>query len=521
MTDVIRRLGRRSFAALVVAALALVWTSAALAGDNGQLRDRLAFMDSRHAPGAQGALDARSAKLLSDPPAATAALKDSLGAEGFVKLDPVTSTASFVGKTNGYLTGPSAAAASDIGLGYVKANAAALGLSADGVAALALRRDYVDIVGTHHLSYVQQANGIDVFGNGVKVNVAKDGRIINVTGSPVASLAGAPGTTPGITASQAVLAAKQNVGADAAPAASTTDGDLTTSFSSGDATKLVYFKTVEGLTLAYRTLLVDDGYLVVVDAASGKVLYRDSFTDSANGLAWDNRPGTVAGGTQRSFDVNGPGGSWQFGAFNPIIGTDAGLSSNNVWVYSDINANNRAGLSELIRNDGTGNFNYAFTPFTNTTNSPCSAAYPCSWNSHFPDGAFSWNTNRKQNGTQVYFFVNTFHDHLLAAPIGFTEAAGNFQLANSTGQGEDGDPVLAEADDGANTQRFTNGTLTGMPDGNHIDNANFNTPPDGFLPRTQMYLFNFPFGADPFLQVNGGDEGSVVYPEYTPGLSNR
>ena len=165
-------------------------------------------------------------------------------------------------------------------------------------------------------------------------------------------------------------------------------------------------------------------------------------------------------------------------------------------MYSDINDSNGASVSELIRNDGTGNFNYAFTPFTNTANSPCSMAYPCSWNSHFPDGAFSWDTNRKQNGTQVYFFVNTFHDHLLAAPIGFTEAAGNFQLVNSTGQGEAGDPVLAESDDGANTQRFTSGTLTGMPDGNHIDNANFNTPPDGFLPRTQMYLFNWPFAPD-------------------------
>ena len=31
-------------------------------------------------------------------------------------------------------------------------------------------------------------------------------------------------------------------------------------------------------------------------------------------------------------------------------------------------------------------------------------------------------------GVQLFYFLNTFHDHLLAAPIGFTEAAGNFQL---------------------------------------------------------------------------------------------
>ena len=193
------RVLRRPSALLVVAMLALVWASAAAAGmDRGQPRDRLAFMDSRHAPAAQDALNARAARLTADTPAATAALKDSLGVEGVVKLDPLTATASFVGKTNGFLTGPSSARAADVGLDYVKANAAALGLTANGVAALELSRDYVDILGTHHLSFVQKVNGVTVFGNGVKVNVAKDGRIINVTGSPVASLAGAPGATPGI-----------------------------------------------------------------------------------------------------------------------------------------------------------------------------------------------------------------------------------------------------------------------------------------------------------------------------------
>ena len=209
--------------------LALVWASAAVAdSDRGQPRDRLAFMDSRHAPAAQAALNARTAKLTADTPAATAALKDSLGVEGVVKLDPLTATASFVGRTNGFLTAPSSAPAGKVGLDYVKANAAALGLTADGVAALEPSRRLRRHPGTHHLSFVQKVNGVTVFGNGVKVNVAKDGRIINVTGSPVASLAGAPSATPGISAAQAVLAAKQNVGAAAAPAATTTDGDLTT-----------------------------------------------------------------------------------------------------------------------------------------------------------------------------------------------------------------------------------------------------------------------------------------------------
>ena len=66
----------------------------------------------------------------------------------------------------------------------------------------------------------------------------------------------------------------------------------------------------------------------------------------------------------------------------------------------------------------------------------CDNPYPCSWD---PNKPFSWQTNRAQNATQVFFFVNNWHDHLRGAPIGFTEAAGNFQNVNSTGQGKGGD----------------------------------------------------------------------------------
>ncbi len=96
-----------------------------------------------------------------------------------------------------------------------------------------------------------------------------------------------------------------------------------------------------------------------------------------------------------------------------------------------------------------------------------------------------------------------------ARPIGFTRAAGNFEAV-------DGDAILAETMDGADTDG-------GLPDGNHIDNANMATPPDGLPPRMQMFLFHQPpFGAgDPFLPGNGGDGGDIVYHEYLHGVSNR
>ena len=55
----------------------------------------------------------------------------------------------------------------------------------------------------------------------------------------------------------------------------------------------------------------------------------------------------------------------------------------------------------------------------------CSTHFYCTWDKTV---AKDWKRNRNWFGVQFYYFLNTFHDHLLAAPIGFTEAAGNFQV---------------------------------------------------------------------------------------------
>ena len=60
-----------------------------------------------------------------------------------------------------------------------------------------LRRDYVDILGTHHLSWTQSSHGVTAFQNGLKANVTSDGRLINLTGSPVHGLR-ASTTIPGV-----------------------------------------------------------------------------------------------------------------------------------------------------------------------------------------------------------------------------------------------------------------------------------------------------------------------------------
>ena len=147
----------------------------------------------------------------------------------------------------------------------------------------------------------------------------------------------------------------------------------------------------------------------------------------------------------------------------------------------------------------------------------CPPGGRCTWS---PTGPFAnWYANAGQTGAQSYWFVNNFHDHLEANPIGFTEASGNFELVNQDGQGGAGnDEVFLQALDGANT-------AIGYPDASHVNNANMLTLADGQSPTMQMYLFTqFPAGKPPqngVFEVDGGDDASIVYHEYTHGLSNR
>lgn len=443
--------------------------------------DKLAFFDSRQAPAAQLKLDKRAAKLDSNPAAATAHLRHSLGVEGFVSLDPLTGTVRDVGRTDGFLTAPSHARPSSIALDYVTKNASALGLATQGLKALSLRKDYVSIDGTHHLSFVQKIKGIPVFGNGLKVNVAKNGQIINIVGSPLANTA-VETATPSLTPGEAVAKARLDAGLRVAP------------INSDSATR-VYFRTVGGTRIAYETIVGAGAqlYQSVVDAQSGRVLYRQSLVDNANGLVLDYYPNAPVGGTFHTVNLNQKG--WL-----PQKATT--LTGPNVHEYSDINDNNQPDGGEQTLPGS-----YPMVTFSPVA---CVPGFPCTWD---PEVQNSWKTNMNQSAVQLFYFVNTWHDHLLAPPIGFTPAAGNFQGT---------DPVLAENLDGANTGTHADKRL---PDAAHIDNANFATPPDGQSGRMQMFLWHQPHTSfpdqDPFIAAMGSDEADIVYHENTHGLSNR
>ncbi|HZM83493.1 MAG TPA: M36 family metallopeptidase [Candidatus Limnocylindrales bacterium] len=475
-------------------------TNSPVATPKGETSDKESFYDSRKDPAVAKLLGARAATQAANPKAGVRSLKQELGIQGIVSIDPLTSTARAVGRLDGFLTGPSKKSAKDVALSYVASHPDVFGLDADAISRLQLRRDYVDVEDTHHLSFVQQVAGIPVFGNGLQANVTKKGQLINVVGSPVTSLptaASAPGFNAEKARTLAVTDMTKNV--KDATVQKETDARQTAKFSNGDRAALVYFQTAGGLRLAWQTLTsptTRDLFTHVIDAESGRVLYRQSLVSSDNGLAWDNYPGALAGGVQQPRNLTRPG--W-------LPNNSPRLAGNVAHVYNDANDDNLAQASEEITPNAPRNFNFPFTNFNAVVGPPCAADLQCSWD---PATANSWQTNRNQNAVQVLYFIGKFHDHLNAAPIGFTRSAGNFEAV-------DGDAINAEVDDGSDL-------AGGFPDSLHTDNANMATPPDGIPPRMQMYLFHDPADpTDPFLASNGGDTADIIYHEYTHGLSNR
>ena len=459
--------------------------------------EQMADYDARTAGTAKKILTARSATLAAKPTAGVKALRQQLGQQGIVDVDPLTSTPRRVAKIDGFLTGPSKAAPANIALDYVKAHQDVFGLAPAQVDGLILRNKYVDVEGITHLSFVQQVGGITVFGQGLKAHVAKTGELIQLDGSPVANLP-ASIKAPAFTAT----AARDKAVADtfghskASVVRSGALGNRKTDFTGGDQAQLVLFQTLGGLQLGWQTLTMKEGFLHVLDATTGRTLFRQSIVDSDNASTWTNYPGAPKGGDAKNTNLTSPG--W-------LPNNSPRLAGNVAHVYLDLNDNNLADPGEEVGPSGTRSFVYPLQP---VATAQCAPGFVCSWD---PDVPFSWQTNAKQDAVQLYSFLGRYHDHLNANPIGFTRSAGNFEAV-------DGDAVEGNALDGANT-------AGGLPDGNHIDNANMATPPDGTPPRMQMYLWHMPGtqfpDEEPFIAANGGDEADIVYHEYTHGLSNR
>ena len=235
---------------------------------------------------------------------------------------------------------------------------------------------------------------------------------------------------------------------------------------------------------------------------TGAVLWRADLAHDATGTgtAWGYFPSSKVpngGGTAQpvTFPVNNGGK----------------LAGNNAHVFIDARPDFRADPKDEVAAATGLDWSSAAILDTTTATQNCAPAHPCSWDIHGPN---SWRQNLRQSAAQAYYFVNTFHDHLLAAPIGFTEAAGNFQTSNPSGKGKGHDAVQVHAFFGASSGG-------GVPTPQFTTNASMDTPPDGRAPTLVLLLFRRDRFGPSFPSANAGDDASVVYHEYAHGLSGR
>jgi extracellular elastinolytic metalloproteinase len=379
-----------------------------------------------------------------------------------------------VERAGAFLTAPSERRPAAVALDYVRAHPATFGLDGGDVNGLRLERAYRSGSGAVHLQWEQFHRGIPVFGAGLRANVDADGRLINVGGGaqPDPHVASIEPRLPAPAGERATL-------------------------------------TILGDRLAWRVLVRADPthvYDTVVDASTGDTLYRVNLVREAGAQAFDNYPGAPLGGVQvaKTFPETGD---------DPWLTESTRLFGDNAHVFADPSddidgfppADPSPQPGDEIPPSAPGAWNYTQDHRTATSGQLCPPA-GCTWND-FAAG-FSWTVNRAQAATQLFYYVNTYHDHLRDAPgIGFDDSSNNFEGA---------DRVEAQVDDGATTGSAQ------LPDCNHTNNAFVIPVPEGTPLVMQIYLWTSNCSPGPPLNdVNAADDALVIYHEYTHGMTNR
>lgn len=451
-----------------------------------------------------------------------------------IDLDPLFGTPKSVSSTSGFLTGPNgegksvrveAAAAYAAGDPYrsLKAfldeHAGLFGVGAASLAEAEISRDHVSPhSGLRTVVWQQQLNGISVFDRVLIGNVTKNGELVSVGSQFLPDLKraaeqGMPNwaalaAAPPISASEAIVRAAPFVdaviGVSQIRSLTGAQGvelrqELAAPALSGPAyAKLVWLPlNRNALRLCWDLILVSrargEMFRVVVDAQTGEVMLRRCLTNYLT-------PITLNVYTSDSPSPFSPGHATPSTIQPPVV-------SRTLLTLSAISTNaSPLGWIDDSGNQTMGNNVDAHTDLTDDDQPdlPRPQGSPAR-TFNFPlDLAQSPLTYTNAAVVQLFYWNNFIHDKLW--DLGFTEAAGNFQSTNFNRGGLGNDAVQADAQDGA----LLNDPIF------HANNANFATPPDGFPPRMQMYVFD---GPTPYR--DGDLDAEVVLHEYTHGLSNR
>ncbi|MBV9209569.1 MAG: M36 family metallopeptidase, partial [Acidobacteria bacterium] len=419
---------------------------------------------------------------------------------------------------NTFLTPPSNIKRDALVKNFVNQNQEVFGLTTSQVSELRTIADYTNPSG--NLSYVdleQRINGIPVFRGEVRAMITNQGEIARMINNIAPGLNYEAVSRNSGSAADAVMAAASYINhtpsaGDVVVTDRTADG-LKVTFEKGQfadptTAELMYFPLESGVaTLAWRVLLWEPvaAYYVVVDAETGKMLWRKNLTNEQTqsatyGVYNDDSPtplspgaSTPSAGTQGALISRTP---------ITVIGNEApNPGQNNLgWITDGNNTTDGNNVQAGIDRDGTDGvdpagmatgspnrvFNFTYNP---------SPGNPANGDDPIPGAPLS--DFQKGVVTNLFYWTNKYHDVLYGA--GFTEQARNYQNDNFGRGGLAGDRIRGEAQDSSGT-----------------NNANFSIAADGVRGRMQMYIFtNTPVRRD------GDIDGDVFIHEMTHGTSQR
>ncbi len=397
------------------------------------------------------------------------------------------------------LSGPRSGSAVDVARAFATENRAAFGLSSAGASSLEVTRNHrLTDLDVTIVNLTQTVGGV-TFNRGGSMGVAVDGsgRVLSVTGSiaPNTALLGGYTLTPAAALTMAAAGLKAPSITPKASGKTAGFDKFTTGLASASYVQKAVFPTAGGARAAYRVLFVqalDEAYDVMLDATSGKVLYKSSLVhNDSEGIVYPNYPGAPKGGKAVKVSF-GPTPQSPGGYVDPTGLTGVGVTTlgNNADTFKNW-SNFIAPADQANRTVApTGQFNFGFPDAWGT--SECQAVPP------------SYAQDSDAASTNLFYQHNRIHDEFYS--YGFTESAGNFQT-------DGGDPIMGLVQAGA--------VSGGAPTYTGRDNAYMLTLPDGIAPWSGMFLWEPINDAFEGPCRDGSFDAGVIEHEYAHGLSNR
>ncbi|MDQ0484573.1 M36 family metallopeptidase [Guptibacillus hwajinpoensis] len=431
------------------------------------------------------------------------------GAGVKIKWNSLFGTPSMIVKDQGYLTEASNKNAETIARDWLEENAALFGVKASEIANLKVTRNYaMKGTGLQPVTFQQTFDGIEsVYGGRVIVAVNKEGKILSVSGNMSRSTSLVDNFD--LTSTEALSKAIELQSPSISYTPNLIDTEKGWDVFGADVlptkqrVKKATFITEEGVRPAYRVLFIEklnEGYEIVIDAATGEQLYKRSLVDylaDPEGLIFENFPGARKGGTQTVKSFNGDPNASPNGWLLP--GTPLGVTTfgNNANTYANW-SNFIAPADQAVRPVAPlGEFSFTFKDSWNKTKGQ---TVPPS----YADDVNSASTN-------LFYHHNLFHDYFYN--LGWVEGAGNLQLSNFGKGGLGGDAILGLVQAGA--------ASGGAPTYTGRDNAYMLTLPDGIPAWSGMFLWEPIAGAFEGSYADGDFDAGIIYHEYSHALSNR